>query len=168
MDWLRRGREGAEKDEEAMSGRGELLPIRLYTVDVVVPARCDPVDQRVTDILSRGDELAILPDGRDPDDPGSWLSVDPDAVLLIVPPPFVSRPEMRVHRHRQEVRLRIGPYVVTGTAHLRPGEGEDPFLRATQPFLPLTDAVIEQADQPPERVEVVIASFRQIEEFREV
>jgi hypothetical protein len=164
MDWLRGNR---EQDDEAAPAR-TLLPIRLYTADLVVPGRCDPGDERVTDILARGDDLAILPDGRDPDEPGTWIRADPDSILLIVPPPHVSRPELRMHRQRQQVQLRIGPYLVTGTAHLRPGEGEDPFFRATQPYLPLTDAVIEQADQPPEQVEVVIATFRKIEEFREV
>lgn len=168
MDWLRGRRDEPEPEPAPAPAPSRLLPILLYTADLVVPGRCDPGEERVTDILSRGDELPVLPDGRDPHDPGHWLSVDTDSVLLIVPPPHVSRPELRVHRHRQEVLVRIGPYLVTGTAHLRPGEGEDPFLRATRPFLPLTDAVVEQPGQPPERVEVIIANFRKIEELREI
>jgi hypothetical protein len=165
MDWLRGGRQ--EQDAEAEAPR-ELARIRLYAADVVVPGRCDPGDERVTDILGRGDELPVLPDGRDPADPDSWITVDTDAVLLIVPPPHVSRPEARVHRQRQAVQLRIGPYVVTGTAHLRPGESSDPFLRATQPFLPLTEAMIAQPGETAEQFEVVIANFRKIEELREI
>jgi hypothetical protein len=165
MDWLRGGRQ--EPEAEAAAPR-ELLPIRLYAADVVVPGRCEPGDQRVTDILGRGDELRVVPDGSDPADPDSWITVDTDSVLLIVPPPHVSRPEARVHRQRQAVLLRIGPYLVTGSAHLRPGESNDPFLRATQPFLPLTDAVIERQGEPPEQVEVVIANFRKIEDLREI
>jgi hypothetical protein len=165
MDWLRGGRR--EPEPEVPAPR-ELLPIRLYAADVVVPGRCEPGDERVTDILGRGDELPVVPDGRDPADPDSWITVDTDAVLLIVPPPHVSRPEARVHRQRQGVQLRIGPYIVTGTAHLRPGESADPFLRATQPFLPLTEAMIAQEGAAPEQVEVIIANFRKIEELREI
>lgn len=165
MDWLLRRRTDAASRPAA--GR-ELLPIRLYAAEAVVPARVAPEGERITDILRRGEELSILPDGRDPDDAEAWMSVNAEAMLLVVPPPHVSRPELRVHRHRERVELRIGPYGVTGTAHLRPGEEDDPFLRATQPFLPLTEAVIEQSGEPPEPVEVVIVNFRRIDEFRVV
>ncbi len=165
MDWLLRRKGDAEPSPPA--GR-ELLPIRLYAADTVVPAHVAPEGERITDILRRGDELSVLPDGRDPDEPDGWMSVNPEAMLLVVPPPHVSHPELRVHRHRETVQVRIGPYRVTGTAHLRPGEEDDPYLRATQPFLPLTDAVIEQPEAPPEPVEVVIVNFRRIDEFRVV
>ena len=165
VDWLLRRR--ADPESQRPAGR-ELLPIRLFSADVVVPGRVDPEGDRITDILQRGAELTVLPDGRDPEDPGSWMSVNADAMLLVVPPPHVSRPELRVHRHRETVDVRIGPYRVTGIAHLRPGEEGDPYLRATQPFLPLTDATIEQPGEPPERVEVVIVNFRRIDAFQVV
>ena len=55
--------------------------------------------------------------------------------------------QLRVHRQRRRVRVRVGPYDVTGTAHLIPGGGLDPFLlRTRQAFLPMTDVVILRRD----------------------
>ena len=163
MDWLLRKRDQPSERE----GSRPLQPIRLYSAHVVVVAWVDPANERITDILSRGDDLAVLPEGRDPEDVNNWLSINADELLLVVPPPQTSRPELRVHRQRQAVRAHIGPYIVTGTAHLKPGHADDPFLRAAQPFLPLTEAVIEQPGESPTRVEVVIANFRHIADLRE-
>jgi hypothetical protein len=128
----------------------------------------DPAGERLSDMLQRGDELAVLPDGADYRDPEAWLSVNLDLLLLVVPPPHVSRPELRLHRQRQAVQVRTGPYLVSGTAHLKPGYGQDAFVRARQPFLPLTEAVIERADEEPERVAVVIVNVALTEEFLEL
>lgn len=146
----------------------ELQPIRLYSSDGTWVCWVRPGGERVTDILQRPEGLVVLPDGAVESDPEAWLPVDVDALLLVVPPPHTSRPELRVHRQRQEVAVRIGPYRVFGTAHLKPGYAQDPFLRATQPFLPLTDAVVERDDAPPERFDVVIVNQRLVEDFREV
>lgn len=153
---------------QAQKAGHALQPIRLYSAELALSAWVDPANERITDILSRGDELAVLPEGRDPGDPDAWVSVNADDLLLVVPPPHTSPPELRMHRQRQRVLARVEPYVVTGTAHLKPGEAEDPFLRATRPFLPLTDAVIEQAETPPAQLEVVIVNFRHLTELREL
>jgi hypothetical protein len=163
LDWLLR-KTGRPPERDATR---PLQPIRLYSADMVIAAWLDPANERITDILSRRDDLAVLPEGRDADDPDSWLLVNANELLLVVPPPHSSPSELRVHRQREVVQARVGPYIVTGTAHMRPGQAEDPFLRATQPFLPLTDAVIEQPGEPPIRVDVVIANFRHIAELRE-
>lgn len=164
MDWLLRRRTAPE----APPAEPELQPIALYGEQGQVSGWTDPAGERVTDILQRGDELMILPDGANRANPEDWKAVDTDALLLVVPPPHTSAPELRLQRQRQAVRIRVGPYVVHGTAHLRPGQAEDPYLRATQPYLPLTEAIIEQAGQPEQRVPVVIVNFRRIDEFREI
>ncbi len=165
MDWLlgRRRRSEPPKVEPP-----ELQPIRLYSSDVVFAASVHPAGERITDILQRGDELLVLPAGGDHGDADAWLAVNPDALLAIVPPPHVSPPELRLHRQREAVEIRTGPYRISGTAHLRPGQERDPLLRATRPFLPLTDAQVQRDDEPPERFEVVIVNLRLMEDFQEV
>lgn len=165
MDWLLRRRSTAEPPKV---GPPDLQPIRLYAADAVVAGWVHPAGERITDLLQRREELLVLPEGANQDDPDAWRSLDSDLLLLVVPPPHVSPPELRVHRQREAVLVRIGPYAVTGTAHLKPGEEEDLFFRATHPFLPLTDAVIERPDAPPERHDVVIVNLRLVEEFREI
>lgn len=165
MDWLL-GRRSASEPPRVEPP--ELQPIRLYSSDTVFAAWVHPAGERITDILQRGDELPVLPEGADHQDPDAWLAVNLSALLLVVPPPHVSQPEQRLHRQREAVQIRIGPYRVSGTAHLRPGHGQDPFVRATQPFLPLTDAVVQRDDDPPERLEVVIVNLRFVEDFQEV
>ncbi len=162
MDRLfRRQAETAEAADEPA-----LEPMRVYTRDIEVAGHVRASTERTTDILQRGEELPFLPEGGDAAAPENWMSLAPKSVLLVVPPPHLSPPEKRLHRQTQQVVIRIGQYIVTGTAHLRPGYEDDLFLRATQPFLPLTDAVIA-SDAGEARHEVVIVNLGEVEELRE-
>jgi hypothetical protein len=158
------------RDAEARRDRtADLEPIRVYAPDIVVAGWTTPFGERITDLLHRGESVPFLPDGADPADPDSWLDLVPSSVLIVVPPPHVSPPEKRIHRQTQQVGLRVGPYRVTGTAHLRPGFEQDLVLRATQPFLPLTDASVTTEDPPWEvRYDVVIVNLGAAEELREL
>lgn len=143
-----------------------LQPMRVFTRDLEVAGQVRASDERMTDILQGGDEVPFLPQGADAADPASWMALAPKSVLMVVPPAHVSPPDKRLHRQTQQVVIRVGPYLVTGTAHLRPGYEQDLFLRATQPFLPLTDAVIaSEAGQV--AYEVVIVNLGEVEELRE-
>ncbi len=166
MDWLfrRRDRPPPSGDREP-----QLEPIRVYARDLEVAGWVTPSGQRITDLLARGDELAFLPEGADAGDPGSWLTIISSSVLVVVPPPHVSPPEKRLHRQQQRVAVRVGPYLVVGTAHLRPGFEHDLYLRSTQPFLPLTDATVSGEQLPGEvHHDVVIINLAEAEEFREL
>lgn len=165
MDWLLGRRRTSEPPKVELP---ELQPIRLYSLDTVFAASVHPGGQRITDILQGGHELLVLPDGADHLDPEAWLAVNPDALLAVVPPPHVSPPELRLHRQQEAVEIRSGPYRISGTAYLRPGQENDPLLRATRPFLPLTDALVQRDDEPPERLDVVIVNLRLMESFREL
>ena len=123
-----------------------------------------PAGERVTDLLRPGSLMTFLPDGADPDDPESWLGLVADSVLFVVPPPHISPPARRIHRQTQRVRLRVGDYTLYGTAHLRPGFEQDLMLRATQPFLPLTDAIVVSPEGET-RHEVVIVNLSEVEEL---
>jgi hypothetical protein len=140
------------------------VPIRIFGEDTEVHGWMAPPHQRMTDLLQQGIELSFLPAGA-PDLPESWVRLAPDELRMVVPPPHVSPPELRVARPMQGISIRIGSYLVTGTARLRAGQEHDPFLRATQPFLPLTGASILREGLPPEMVDVLIVNLRWAEEI---
>lgn len=144
----------------------QLQPLRVFTRDLEVVGWVPPTEERMTDILQRGEELAFLPEGADVDDQASWMTLSPKSVLLVVPPPHVSPPEKRLHRQTQQVVIRVGQYLVSGTAYLRPGYEQDLFLRATQPFLPLTGAVVA-GPMGQTAYDVVIVNLGEVEELRE-
>jgi hypothetical protein len=146
--------------------RPTLEPIRIYARGIEVAGWVTPAGERVTDLLQRGTELTFLPDGAKPDDPDSWMSLIAESVLFVVPPPHVSAPEKRLHRQTQRVRLQVGDYTLYGTAHLRPGFEQDLMLRATQPFLPLTDATVV-SERGEVRHDVLIVNLSEVEELAE-
>jgi hypothetical protein len=141
----------------------DLQPIRLYLAEMVLVASVSPGDERMTDILNRGGELAVLPRGAEGFQAQDWMSVQIDDLEMVVPPRHVSPPERRVERDRHEVRMRISGWQVAGIAHLKPGAEQDALLLSTHPFLPLTDVTMWSPDGTPETQEVVIVNLRHAE-----
>lgn len=145
-----------------------LEPIRVITREVDLRGFIRPSRERLTDILQRGQDLAILPAGAAPT-PSGWVDVSPAEVQLVVPPPHVSPPERRLVRQPREVVVRIGSYELSGTAHLVPGAEQDVLARSSHPFLPLTDVVLyAEGATEPERLDVVIVNLRETSEYRVV
>lgn len=141
----------------------DLQPIRLYLAEMVLVASVSPGDERMTDILNNGGELAVLPHGAEGFQAQDWMFVQIDDLEMVVPPRHVSPPERRIERDRHEVRMRLGGWQVAGTAHLKPGAEQDALLLSTHPFLPLTDVTIWSPDGVPESQEVVIINLRHAE-----
>lgn len=137
-------------------------PIRLITEDGDLPGWVHTQGQRMTDILQAGEPFSFLPRGGGPD---QWVEVVPDDLLLAVPPPHVSEPTLRVHGNQTQVLIRAGAYQIAGTALMRSGEQDDPILRATRRFLPLTTATFGREGEEPEQAEVVIVNMRRTSEF---
>lgn len=141
-----------------------LEPIRLILKDYELAGWVQSRGERVTDLLHSGEPLMFLPNTPEV---GDWVPMEPAELLVVLPPPHESPPERRVQRQRHEVVVRIGGYLVTGTAHLMPGEELDPYLRSTRQFLPLTAATLASEDgQRTERVEVAIVNLKGVSEFR--
>lgn len=137
-------------------------PIRLIVEDADLAGWVRTQGQRMTDILQAGEPFSFLPGTGDP---SQWTEIFPDDVVLAVPPPHMSPPTLRLRGNQHGVRIRAGRYRVAGTAHLRPGEQDDPILRATRRFLPLTNATFGRDDEPDEHAEVVIVNLRRTNEF---
>lgn len=140
-----------------------LQPIRLYLAEMVLVGSLDPGGERMTDILNRGGELAVLPSGADGFQARDWMSVHIDDLEMVVPPPHVSPPDKRIERDRHPVRLRIGDWQLSGTAHLKPGAEQDALLLSTHPFLPLTEVRMWSPDGIPETQDIVIVNLRHAE-----
>lgn len=145
-----------------------LQPIRIVTLETDFRGHVDPGDERITDILQRGDPFPVLPLGASPE-PGNWVEIGPDEILLVIPPPHVSPPERRLQRQLRAVHVKVGEYELTGTAHLVPGAEHDILSRSSRPFLPLTDAALFARDATePEHLDVVIVNLRQTSDYRVV
>lgn len=145
------------------SAEGELEPIRLILEEGDLTGWLYTRGRRMTDILQAGDPFSFLQD-----DQATWTDVLPDDTLLVVPPPYVSAPDQRLARNQHRVLIGAGDYRVLGTAHLRPGEQDDPMLRATRRFLPLTDAIFSRGDGAGEAADVVIVNLRRTSSFEVV
>jgi hypothetical protein len=143
----------------------QLEPIRIFLKDSDLAGWVRPLAERTTDLLQRGVPLSFRPAGAQA---GEWMEMATEEILMVVPPPYVSPRWLRAQRQLEQVAIRIGPYLVTGTAHLRRGQEQDLYLRATRPFLPLTDATFATAqDETPTRVETLIVNLNWVEEFKE-
>jgi hypothetical protein len=85
----------------------------------------------------------------------------------VLPPPWISPPERRAVRQQREVFVKVGPFEITGTAHLVPGSEHDLVARSSQPFLPMTNAALfAEGAAEPQRLEVVIVNLRETSEYR--
>jgi hypothetical protein len=140
---------------------GDLEPIRILLEDADLRGWVYTQGQRMTDILSAGEPFSFLAE----DDLTQWTDVFPDETVVVVPPPHTSQPGLRLPGTRHRVLINAGVYQVAGTALLRPGEQDDPILRATRRFLPVTEATFVRADGPPEEAEVVIVNLRRTSSF---
>jgi hypothetical protein len=145
------------------SAEGDLEPIRLILEEADLSGWVYTQGQRMTDILQAGEPFSFLQN-----DLTHWTDVFPDDTLLVVPPLHVSAPDQRAARNQHRVLISAGDFRVIGTAHLRPGEQDDPMLRATRRFLPLTDATFARGDAPAETAEVVIVNLRRTSSFEVV
>jgi hypothetical protein len=139
----------------------DLEPIRLVTEDLDLNGWVRTQGQRMTDILQHGEPFSFLPAGGNQE----WTEVFPDELVFVVPPPHVSPPNLRLPHNQHAILIRAGSYRIAGMAHLRPGELDDPILRATRRFLPLAQASFRRGDDADEEAEVVIVNLRRVEEF---
>lgn len=153
MRWLRRRERTMSADDSTLG------PIRIITKDIELRGHVAAAGQRITDLLLRGQDLAFLPAGAEPR-PEHWLAVATSDILFVVPPPMPSRHGGGRGRDVRQVRVTIGPYRITGDAHLGSDVNLDADLAARQPFLPLTSAAVSRVgDTPDEAFDVVIVSL---------
>lgn len=151
-----------QRENTVSSPPDELEPIRIILEDADLTGWVRTGGQRLTDLLQAGDPFPFLAGESTGAD---WTEIFPSETVLVVPPPHVSPPELRAQRTLQRVAIRLGELHVAGTAYLRPGEQDDPVLRASRRFLPLTDASFARGGEAQETAETVIVNLRRVSEF---
>jgi hypothetical protein len=174
-----------DKESEQPSIDVGPTPTRLSVVEFWAArqrtlAGLDLSQARLTDLINREDFLpVVLLDGQ-PEDLSQpiemradqqWSRVSVGDALLILPPPQVTDPSRRLHRPRQPVEILIGPFVVSGMAHVPPGAQAAGFLfRQNARFAPVTRAAVRDSGREgfEQRAGVVLVNMRRIETIRDV
>ena len=83
------------------------------------------------------------------DDSGEWHTLVADQLILAMPPEWRASRQLRLHRRLRRAACLAGPFNITGNVHLAPGVEIGLHLLRSQRFLPLTDAYILHAGDPP-------------------
>lgn len=148
--------------------RPERVEIEVFTADGSGRVGIDLEADRMTDLLNRASHLLVW----DPAAPGGEpVELATDTVLLVIPPVQLTDHRRRLHRLRQALRIRIGPYDVTGHLHVPPGAQAGGYLmRVNARFVPLTDGIIEHAGPEPvaRRADVLLVNLHQVEVLKEI
>lgn len=158
----RRGPTTATSGSAAVAMASELAPIELYTADQRIVGWIAADGRRVTDLLNEDAELHLWRPSPGPlesterprpqqpgDTTGEWDTVVGADVLLAMPPEWRASRQLRLHRRLRRAAVSAGPFSVTGNVHLHPGVEVGLHLARQHGFLPLTDAYLLHAGEPP-------------------
>jgi len=148
--------------------RPERVEIEVFTADGSGRVGIDLDADRMTDLLNHASHLLVWDRAAPGGEPVELVT---DAVLLVIPPVQLTDHRRRLHRLRQALRIRIGPYAVTGHLHVPPGAQAGGYLMRINPrFVPLTDAIIEHAGPEPvaRRADVLLVNLHQVEVLKEI
>jgi hypothetical protein len=119
-----------------------------YAGDCVVAGRVDlPADQRLTDLLNASDEIAVRK---------AALVSHEDGRLVEAPELVLARSEImavesrgtrgaanrRISTRTGRIELDVGPYLIRGTVHVRPGTDPLQAFQHPRSMVPITDATI--------------------------
>ena len=150
----------------------ERLAVEILTATVARSMFVEATGERVTDMVNGSENLvARSAIGSVPVVEGAVEEVPLDDVLIVLPPPQETDRRHRLHRLARPVRIIVGPYEVTGEAHIPPGAQAVGFmLRSSPRFVPLTSATVRLTDEPESgrRVPVAIVNLERAELLREV
>ena len=148
------------------------LVLEVFAADGPRTMRLASSSERVTDLVNRLPTLPLRPllhIHGEPEAPPEQL--DLSEALVLIPPARTSDPRHRLHRPGRPVRVVVGPYEVTGDAHVPPGTQATGFLLRTWPrFVPLTGATVRLAMDPggDRRVPVAIVNLAEADVLRDV
>jgi hypothetical protein len=158
----------------------ELAVVELWTAEGRRTVAVEMGGKRMTDVLNGDPILRVVPihaaEGETPASvkagPGQvWLDLDIDEVLLAFPPAQLTDPRRRLHRPRQLIELRAGPFEVSGSVSVPPGAQAAGFLfRKGARFEPVTRAVVRDTrfELFEQRAEVVLVNLRRVDVLRDV
>jgi hypothetical protein len=154
--------------------------VELWTADERETVGLDLGTLRLTDLLNGDPSVPVVLLDPPPDRGATsverrpeheWQNVDVEAVLLAFPPSQPTDPRRRLHRPRQLIELRIGPFEVAGSVAIPPGAQAAGFLfRQSARFEPVTRATVRdtRSELFEQRAEVVLVNLHLVEIMRDV
>ena len=181
--WSRsRRRKEPEPDPAAPSPQAEVqvAVVEFWTAEQRLTVGMDLSRGRLSDLLNKQDSVRVATLDMLPDDLSqpivvspdtNWMELPVDQVLLVFPPPQETDPHRRLHRPRQPVEIVIGPFEVSGSAHIPPGAQAAGFLlRQGSRFTPVTRATVRDAQLSgfEQRANVLLVNLRQVATIRDV
>lgn len=158
----------------------EFEPVEVYTRDAIITGSVAPHGERMSDILNRDSQLSVKDahlDTLNADEEAgmvaqeSWLVIDPESILFVMPPTHFSHPQRRVHRRQRRVLLRTGEFEIVGQMHVLPGVELSPFALASRVhFMPVTHAAVHSSIDPfwERSADVVLVNVRPLDGLHEV
>lgn len=162
--WQRR-RGGQTAGSAALAIEPALEPVELYTRAGRIHGAVASHGGRMSDRLNEGGGLRVwLADVE------AWETVGIADILFVMPPAHRSPRQLRVHRRRRRVALRLPGYEIVGIVHLIAGIDLDPYLiRRRLRFLPVTDAMVSGTDDPSFEcaASVILVNVDAVHELRE-
>ena len=143
------------------------------------------LEGRLSDALNKRETIPMTDvswapiDGSEPFSPAPGLkSIDPYDLIIVLAgdgtlPPMNDdeKAAHRIHKISYDVALEVPPFRVVGTVFLFPGSEPERLLdRATEMFVPVTDAVAYFADQriPGTQVDVFLVNRRYLRGVEQV
>jgi ABC-2 type transport system ATP-binding protein len=150
-----------QQNTARLSPEAGMESVRLFLADADLAGWTTSGGQPMIDILQRGMPIAFQPASVGA---AERIEVPPEDILLVVPSSQIGLNGDGPQRKRRQVLLRVGPYMVTGTAHLSDDDQQAPAW-AIRPFLPLTKATLSRDGQPAESLPSVLVNLDRSDEF---
>jgi hypothetical protein len=123
------------------------VAVRILTAEGATEVELEGGGERVTELLNSLPEIRVRPPTLASADEAEWVRADLDEILILIPSAQDTDPTRRLHRPGQHIRIRVGPYVIDGAAHVPPGAEAIGFLGRHRPhFVPITGATITGVD----------------------
>ncbi len=154
--------------------------VEFWTADQRLTVGMDLGHRRLTDLVNGQDAVRVVPFEVAPEDPSlpvpmrpdqAWSDLSVEDALLVFPPPQPTDPQRRLHRPKQAVDIRIGPFEIFGSVHIPPGAQAAGFLfRQQARFTPITRATVRDTRLAgyEQRAEVVLVNLKRVDIIRDV
>ncbi len=154
--------------------------VEFWTVDQRLTVGMDLGHRRLTDLVNGQDAVRVVPFEVAPEDPSlpvpmrsnqAWSDLSVEDALLVFPPPQSTDPQRRLHRPKQAVDIRIGPFEIVGSVHIPPGAQAAGFLfRQQARFTPITRATVRDTRLAgyEQRAEVVLVNLKRVDMIRDM
>ena len=166
-------RSGARHQANAVVWNGIPTEVDLaaFTADWRVSGRVLVAAPRLTDLVNASEALAVTDAlvvnyGADMGIVVSQLPIPRDELLAVSGVGPRGDPDKRVRTRGHSMMVRIGPYVIYGHLHARPGLDPLVALQTREPMVPLTEARLEcewSGERWVERMAVVIVNRERID-----